>query len=163
MKKVIAAILLVLIASSVTAANTQSPTVGQLQITPEHPIPKATVTYSITLAENASEVNLWYHECRVAPNAICYQAQNVSMTGSGKQFQKQVTLGHSDATYVVARAYAKIGNAWVQQGQDFNVTLNTQQQNNTNNNTKKGTPGFEIVPVLAAVGIALFLMRKKRS
>jgi len=159
MKKIIAGILLVFIASSVTAANTQSPTIGQLQVTPTNPAAKSTVTYSITLAENASEVNLWYHECKPG---MCYEAQNVSMTGTGKQFQKQLTYSHADATYVLARAYVKTGNVWIQQGQDFNVTL-TAQPNNNSNNTKKNSPGFEIIPVLAAVGIVLYLMRKKRS
>lgn len=163
MKKLIAGILLVLIATSVSvSAATTKTDVGQLTVNPTKPAPKATVTYSVVLNSPATAAQLWYHECRVAPNAMCYQAQTVNMTGTGTHYSVQVTYGHSDATYVVAHVLVKNGSSWIE-GQDFNVTLNTQTNNSGNNTHKKGTPGFEIVPVLAAVGIVLLLMRKKRS
>jgi hypothetical protein len=156
MKKIIAGILLVLIATSVSAANT---TIGQLQISPAAPTRNSTVTYSIVLTEPADEVKLWHQQCKVG---LCQPAQNDTMTQNGNTYQLQVTLNYPDVTYITAKVLVKKGTTWtIGQELKTNVTAQNQSNNNTSGNTK--TPGFEIIPALAAIGVVLLLIRRKRS
>lgn len=162
-KYILGMFLLTIFTLTAAAAQTdEAPIIGPLTITPTQPAPKATVTYSVTITgQNVpDEVHLWFKECN---SQICHPPKNVTMTKNGATYSTQLTLSYSDATYVSAHVAAKIGTIWLL-GHELNATLSAHPNNNTDNNTGKKTPGFETIPVFAAVAIALIIItRRKRS
>jgi hypothetical protein len=70
-----------------------------------------------------------------------------------------VTLKHSDATYITIKVVAKINGAWQESSQK---KVNLSVTPDGNNGDDNGTPGFELVVFVIAIGISLILIRRKR-
>lgn len=162
MKQLFLGILLIstlTIAMSAAAAETNIPIqVGPLHCTPITPAAKSTVTFQVNVTGAPTQVNLWYHECKPG---MCYSDQNITMTknnASSTLFEATVTFSHADATYVIAHVLINDMGNW-SYADDVNITLTPPQ----NGNSGKKSPGFEVVPVIAAVAVALIILRKKRS
>lgn len=145
---------------SAAAAETKIPIqVGPLHYSPTTPAAKSTVTFSANVTGAPTQVNLWYHECKPG---MCYSDQNITMTKNNASltlFEAIVTFSHADATFVIAHVLISDNGSWFA-GDDVNITLTPPQNGN---NSGKKSPGFEVVPVIAAVAVALIILRKKRS
>jgi hypothetical protein len=147
-------------ATAVLAAGTGLP-IGTITVSPSAPAALSTVTISVTISGEApSEVRVNVEECN-GNTGICYpDIQNVSMPlASSSIYRTDVTLKHSDATYITITVVAKINNAW-QESSQKKVNLSGTQDGN--NGGDKGTPGFELVIFVAAIGVSLILINRKR-
>jgi hypothetical protein len=145
------------IAGSVVAAGV---TFGTITVTPSGPAALSTVTISVPISGEApSEVRVTVEECN-GKTGVCYpDIQNVSMPLiSSSIYRTDVTLKHSDATYITCKIVAKIGGVW-QQSSDKRVNLSA---NTDGNNDGKKTPGFEVVVFAIAIGVSLIVLRRKR-
>ena len=169
MKKIIilALFLVSLVAISANAALPEGQfVIGYPTCIPASPTPRSTVTFSVVVAVTSGTIDgvyLIYQECNAT---ICGLKQNVSMTLKNNFYQCNVTFTKADTTHVIACAKVKSGTTWKY---GWNATINFSSNNNNNNNsnntngTGKKSPGFEVLPVIAAVAIALILIRRKRS
>ncbi len=164
MKKIILAMFLISLgAISVNAALPQTRIIVPLPTcTPASPTPRSTATFSVTTTISPIDgVYLVYHECNPS---ICRLEHNVTMTLKGSTYQCTVTFTEADTTYVEAHAVIKSGTTWIK---SLNNTIYFSTNNNNNSNNTNGTgkksPGFEVVPVIAAIAVALILIRRKRS
>ena len=134
---------------------------GDISVSPSSPAPQSTITLSISLSGDApSEVRVRVEECN-GNSGICFaDVQNVSMslvsTGS---YQTSVTLKHSDATYINCTVLAKVDGNWVLSAKWKRVDLSENPDGPGDN----GTPGFELVVLLVAVGLSFILIRRKRD
>ncbi len=134
---------------------------GDISISPSSPAPQSTITLSISLSgDEPSEVRVRVEECN-GNSGICFaDVQNVSMslvsTGS---YQTSVTLKHSDATYINCTVLAKVDGNWVLSAKWKRVDLSEIPDGAGGN----GTPGFELVVLLVAVGLSFILIRRKRD
>jgi len=119
------------------------------------------VTISVPISgEEPSEVYVNVEECN-GKTGICYpDIQNVSMPlTSSSIYRTDVTLKHTDATYITITVAAKINDAWQESSQK---KVNLSVTPNGNNGGDKGTPGFEMVVFVAAIGVSLILINRKR-
>jgi hypothetical protein len=143
-----------IIAGSVVAVTS-----GDVIVSPSSPTALSTITISTTLSGQApSEVRVTVEECN-GNTGICYpDIQNVSMTlvNSGN-YETDVTLKHSDATYITCQVVVKAGGTW-----SSYTKKNVNLSQNPNGNGDDHIPGFEILLFIVAVGISLFILRRKR-
>jgi len=134
---------------------------GDISVSPSSPAPQSTITLSISLSgDTPSEVRVRVEQCN-GNSGICFaDVQNVSMplvsTGS---YQTSVTLKHSDATYINCTVLAKVDGNWVLSAKWKRVDLSENPDGPGDN----GTPGFELVVLLVAVGLSFILIRRKRD
>jgi len=134
---------------------------GDISVSPSSPAPQSTITLSISLSgDTPSEVRVRVEECN-GNSGICFaDFQNVSMalvsTGS---YQTSVTLKHLDATYINCTALAKVDGNWVLSAKWKRVDLSENPDGPGDN----GTPGFDLVVLLVAVGLSFILIRRKRD
>ena len=161
-RKFIFAIVVVSIfgATAVLAAGTGLP-IGTITVTPSAPVALSTVTISVPISGEApSEVRVIVEECN-GNTGICYpDVQNVSMPlASSSIYRTDVTLKHSDATYLTVKVLAKINDVW-QESSEKKVNLSVTPDGN--NGDDNGTPGFELVVFVAAIGVSLLLIGRKR-
>jgi len=78
---------------------------------------------------------------------------------SSSIYRTDVTLKHSDATYITIKVLAKINDVW-QVSSEKKVNLSVTPDGN--NGDDNGTPGFELVVFVAAIGVSLILIGRKR-
>lgn len=146
------------IAGSVVAAAV---TFGVITVTPSEPAALSTVSISVPInGEAPSEVRVTVEECN-GKTGVCYpDIQNVSMPLiSSSIYRTDVTLKHSDATYITCKIVAKIGGVWQESS---TKRVNLSENTNGNNGDDKKTPGFEIVVFVIAIGISLIVIGRKR-
>ena len=132
---------------------------------PVKPAPKSTVVFTVNdIKENVSEVWLQVSECS-ADLGICFQdsKQNVSMEGiKASTYEYTVKFIHDDATYIQYSLAIKNESEWVNIDLiivDLDLGSNNDNLGNGENND---TPGFEFIPLLAAISIGILLFRRKR-
>jgi len=147
-------------ATAISAVGTGLP-IGTISVTPSAPAALSTVTISVPISgEVPSEVRVNVQECN-GNTGICYpDIQNVSMPlTSSNIYRTDVTLKHSDATYITVKVVTKISGAW-QQSSEKKVNLSGTPDGN--NGDDKGTPGFELIVFLIAIGVSLIVITRKR-
>jgi len=147
------------IAGSVVAAGV---TFGTITVTPSEPAALSTVTISVPISGEApSEVRVTVEECN-GRTGVCYSdKQNVSMPLiSSSIYRTDVTLKHSDATYITCQVLAKISGTW-ESSSKKNVTLSV-NTNGNNGDDDKNIPGFEVGVFLIAIGVSLMAIGRKR-
>ena len=137
---------------------------------PEAPKPEATVTFTATVDDdNVSSVWLNIQEC-TAVTGICFgdSKQNLSMTEQADgTYEASATLTHDDATYVQYTLFVETSEGWIEYLTDTKSNLDIESDDdgttNGDGNGGGGIPGFEIIAVLAAISIAIIILRRKRS
>jgi len=138
------------------------PTIGEITSDPVSPTAQSPVVFSVDLGEETpSEVWITVEECN-GDTGVCYKdVQNVSMSPASGLYQASVTLIHADATYITCNVLVKSNGNWSNSSK--RIDLSEASNGNTDDNNGNGgkTPGFELVLVLAAIGIALLLGRKR--
>jgi len=137
-------------------------TIGEVILNPDKPEPQSDVTFSVDVTgDNVSSVWLAFKECKPG---LCYQNKNVSMTKVGENYEANVTLESADTTYITYHIEMNSNGEWIH-SESVDLTLAEKTnggQNDGNGNDGEKTPGFELVPVVIAVGIALLLFGRKR-
>jgi hypothetical protein len=147
-------------ATAVIATGTGLP-IGTITVSPSAPAALSTVTISVPISGEApSEVRVSVEECN-GNTGVCYpDIQNVSMPlASSSIYRTDVTLKHSDATYITIKVVAKINGVWQESSQK---KVNLSVTPDGNNGDDNGTPGFELVVFVIAIGISLILIHRKR-
>ncbi len=157
----IVSVLSIIGATAISAAGTGLP-IGTITVTPTAPAALSTITISVPISgETPSEVRVTVEECN-GNTGICYpDIQNVTMPLTGTNiYRTDVTLKHSDATYITVKVLAKTSGAW-QQSTEKKVNLSgTPDGNNGDGN---GSPGFELVVLVIAIGVSLIVISRKRA
>ncbi|HWR27851.1 MAG TPA: hypothetical protein VN377_05395 [Candidatus Thermoplasmatota archaeon] len=146
------------IAGSVAAAGV---TFGTITVTPSQPAALSTVTISVPISGEApSEVRVTVEECN-GRTGICYpDIQNVSMPLiSSSIYRADVTLKHTDATYITVNIVAKISGVWQESS---GKRVNFSENPDGNDGDGKKSPGFEVVVFVIAIGVILILIGRKR-
>ena len=155
----IVSVLSIIGATAISAAGTGLP-IGTITVTPTAPAALSTITISVPISgETPSEVRVTVEECN-GNTGICYpDIQNVTMPLTGTNiYRTDVTLKHSDATYITINVVAKINGVWQQSaGKEVNLSAA-----NGNNGDDNGIPGFEAVVFVLAISMSLILISRKR-
>lgn len=145
------------IAGSVLAAGS---TFGTITVSPSEPAALSTVTISVPISGEApSDVRVTVEECN-GKTGVCYpDIQNVSMPLiSSGIYRTDVTLKHSDATYITCQVVAKISGTW-----ELSVKKNVNLSVSSNGNNDNNTPGFEVIVLVIAIGVSLIVISRKRT
>jgi len=146
--------------TAVSAAGTGLP-IGTITVTPSTPTALSAITISVPISGEApSEIRVNVEECN-GNTGVCYpDIQNVSMPLTGSSiYRADVTLKHSDATYITVKVVAKINGAW-QESSSKRVNLSATPNGNDDD---KGSPGFELVVLVIAIGVSLIVISRKRA
>jgi hypothetical protein len=147
-------------AIAISATDIES-SIGNITVSPSEPAALSTITISAEVSGEApSEVRVTVEECN-GNTGVCYpDIQNVSMSRlSAGNYQTDVTLKHSDATYITCKVIAKISGTWKSSEKKVNLSENTNGNNGDDDNK---TPGFEVIILLIAIGVSLIVMSRKR-
>jgi hypothetical protein len=162
-------LVVVLVGSIAVTSVVAKPVLGTVTITPEQPQKGSTVTFTVEVTgTDIQSVYLGVLECNEQTGVCENRPDNVSMAFvSGSTYRAEVTLNYPTATYMTYWVYVHSEGNWttLPDADGEKVTLATTPDNNQTNGDgdSNGTPGFEVVPLLAAVGIAALILRRKRS
>lgn len=154
-------IMTIILGTCFVSVSATEPTIGTATITPEEPAPQSNINFSVPITgEGITSVYLHYKECNAQ---ICKVFNNVSMTkASGNTYEAKIKLTWDQATYITYNFDINSGGVWTKT-EYVNVTLKKPTNgdgNNTDNNQKQ--PGFEILLFVAAVGISVIILGRKR-
>jgi hypothetical protein len=152
--------------SIVSVVNAAVLDIGEITSNPANPAPKSTATFSVDIGGEApSEVWLTVEECN-GDTGVCYaDVQNVSMSESesvSDLYQTSVTLRHDNATYITCNVLVKSNGNWSNSSKRIDLSESNGNNNGNNNGNDEKSPGFELIIVLTAIGIGVFLLRRKR-
>ena len=162
-KLILCVILTSIFGASLASAAAADLTFGEIAASPSSPAALSTVTFSIDISGAApSEVKVTVEECN-GDTGICYpDIQNISMSlGTDGNYEADVTLKHSDATYITCQVVAKTDGNWTSSSKKT-VNLSESSNGDTNGDGNNNTPGFEVMLLLIAIGALILLIGRKR-
>ena len=151
------------LSSSGVVADTN---VSNVSVSPTEPEPLSTITVTATITSDVEieTVNLVIKECIGTPeeSGVCYTPDTKAMTSAGGDvYTVDYTLQHGDAGY--------LGYHFEINGEDYgdgdtNVLLKAGSSNGGNGNggDENGSPGFELISLIIAISIGVFLLKRKR-
>ena len=164
-KKIMLAALLINVLSLTICSAVEADVIfGEISITPGSPSAQSTITISTTISgDTPTQVKVIIEECD-ARTGICFSdLQNVSMSlVSEGNYQTSVTLKHEDATYINCTILAKINDTWIHSKNWKVLNLSENTNENGDSNDGNGTPGFELIFVLVAIGVSFIIIGRKR-
>jgi hypothetical protein len=142
------------------------PTVETIVTVPTEPEPLSTFTVVATITgENIISVTVTISECTEKPPEQCFIAhQNIPMTlNDNGKYEAEVTLtGTQDSIDHVQYLFVINDNGTEYQVDDLKTYLKIDDNINNNDGADNGTPGFELIIILAAVFISILFLRRKR-
>lgn len=144
------------------------PVVEDVVIEPAEPerLSTITITATITSDEEIETVNLVIKECRGTPeeSGLCYTPETYEMTAVGNDtYTVDYTLHYNDAGYF--GYHFEIDGVSIPD-EDINVVLKVGASNgggDDDGDGDNGSPGFELITLLAAITIGVILLKRKRS
>ena len=151
--------------------NAADPSVISVETNPESPEPESTVTVTANITgDEISSVNLTVSECTdEGDNVACFAFQTVKMSlNSDGFYEANFTLKDAEGrSNHIKYELTVISNdtSFDFTDSSFRADLSEAPGDNNTTPTKeedKGIPGFEIVFVLMALIIGLFLFKQKR-
>jgi len=170
-RKINIVVILVFLGMLISVSNTVIAVdpVADITVEPLEPEPLSTVTFTanITSEDAIDEVYIKIKECKPG---LCFSIENVSMSPSGDKYTLDYELKYSEATYFDYWLEIKSGGSWFTT-EKANVTLKVAEDNNddTNDTTPvvtedddEGIPGFELITLLFAIIVGVFLFKRKR-
>ena len=146
------------------------PVVEDITISPTAPAPLSTVTINATVSgEDIDEVFLKIKECK---DTFCYLPENFSMTeiASG-EYQLVTTLEHGDANNIGYQLVINSNGTWYDFYTEAHMVYTwltvepSDGENGDGDGTGDGTggtPGFELVLMLASIAVIVFILQRKR-
>jgi hypothetical protein len=165
-KFVLIVIVLSALGTTFVSATTTGLTFGEITLSPPAPIALSTVSLTLSISgDTPSEVYIMVQECN-GGTGICYpDKSNVTMSETTtNHYEGIVTLKHADATYITCIAYAKTTSGWNHSTEKkVYLSENTSDGNQTDGENNNGkSPGFEVIVFVAAIGISVILLARKR-
>lgn len=136
------------------------PTLESFSIDPEEPAPLSDITVTADIGgEGITAVIVHIKECNKA-QGVCFIQQSGTMTEleTGK-FQAQFTLKEDKADYIQYYFDITIDGEEVRLDETWTIDLLVDSNDNNGDN---GTPGFEFMVLITAIGVGFVLFRKKR-
>jgi hypothetical protein len=145
--------------------------VEDVTVDPETPTKLSTVTITAIISglEENDEVFLWAEECD-GKNGVCDpETFNVSMTktGGNDEHVATINLKFPSGTYFHYRFNIYSNGSWTEIKDDelyrveYHVNSGDNGGNTDNGGNDDGTPGFELLTLLAAIFIGFTLLRKR--
>ena len=158
MRRFIVGLILLTIFGGIQVLGSDEPS---LIVTPSNPTSGSTVTFTVNISEeNVSGIWLEIQECN-GDKGICYPRQNISMQENNPgTYQLSIDLKHDDATYIQYTLNIETTSGWKEYFKENKVNLSKEDNASSNNND--GTPGFEIIGLLAASLMTVILLRRRR-
>jgi hypothetical protein len=142
-------------------------TVNDVDFDPESPTPKSdvTVTANITGLEEDDNVYFTFQECD-ASTGLCEDPVNASMTKLAitNDFTIDITLTFASGTYFTYFFAVESDGNWTEIKSDsyrVEYTIDSGNGGDNNGGDDNGTPGFELLTLLAAIFIGFILLRKR--
>ena len=137
------------------------PTLESFSIDPEKSAPLSDITVTADIGgEGITAVVVHIKECNKA-QGICFSQQSGTMTElETGEFQAQFTLKEDKADYIQYYFDITINDDEVRLLDD-SWTIDLLVDSNDNNGDN-GTPGFELIILIIAIGVGFILFRKKR-
>ena len=139
------------------------PTVDNVTVVPAEPERESTITITATISSDdpISNVNLKIKECT---DIFCHAEDEVTMSLVDGKYEYQYDLQWADAVYF------NYSFVITYDGQEFEteetkVIIKVDSGNGGTNggSSNNGSPGFEIITLLAAIAIGILLLKRKRS
>ena len=140
-----------------TISVAADPTLESFSIDPEKPAPLSDITVTADIGgEGITAVVVHIKECSKA-QGVCLSQQSETMTESAEEFQAQFTLKSDTADYIQYYFDITIDGEEVRLDETWTIDLLVDSNNGDN-----GTPGFELIILIIAIGAGFILFRKKR-
>ncbi len=138
-----------------------------IEINPKKPKASSTVTFTVTFSDDTpTAVNIIVAECKLVENDESCFADTINepmdKIESGK-YQKQVTLKHSDATYI--KYWLEVEeNGEIEDLSDELVQIDLDVSNSGGGNgDSEESPGFELFILVISLVFIITIIRKKRE
>ena len=161
MEKIIIGVLIISILGILTTSiTTAEPTLESFTIDPEEPTPLSDITVTADIGgEGITAVVVHIKECN-QDQGICFREQSTEMSEleTGK-YQAQFTLKETEADYIQYYFDITIDGEEVRFDETWTIDLLVDSNDNNGDN---GTPGFEFIILITAIGAGFLLFRKKR-
>lgn len=140
-----------------------------IELSPNKPKPSSSITFTVTFSDDSlTDVNIIVAECKIENNdESCFADmidEPMDKIGSG-EYQKQVTLKHSDATYI-KYWLAVEENGEIKDLSDELVQIDldiSTSAGEDNGDDSEESPGFELLVLLVSLVILIAIIRKKRD
>jgi len=136
------------------------PVVEDVTINPMEPTPLSTVTITATITngEGIDEVHLMIQECK--SDVLCFFMENHTMNLVNGEYQYNYKLQHEDATLFKYNFVILSNGKWfiTEETTDVYLKLDSGDSGNGGNDT----PGFELILLLIAIFVGVFLLKRKR-
>jgi hypothetical protein len=166
MKKTLKIVYLMTLVISLLMANLVYAAEPTVTTEPEEIVKQSTFTFTVELDdEDVTSVWLFIQECD-ASTGTCFPEtiQNISMTEQDGKYQTPVTISHERASYIQYTINVETSEGWESYLKLTKIYLTEVQNGNgtDNGDNGNGSPGFELITLLAAVVIGIILLRKKR-
>jgi len=145
---------------SATLFAAAEPVLESFTIDPEEPTPLSDITVTADIGgEGITVVVVHIKECN-QDQGICFSEQSRKMNDlePGK-FQAQFTLKEKEADYIQYYFDITIDGEEVRLDETWTIDLLVDSNDNNGDN---GTPGFEFIILITAIGAGFLLFRKKR-
>ena len=145
---------------SATLFAVAEPVLESFTIDPEEPAPLSDITVTADIGgEGITAVVVHIKECN-QDQGICFSEQSGKMNDlePGK-FQAQFTLKEKEADYIQYYFDIIIDGKEVRLDETWTIDLLVDSNDNNGDN---GTPGFEFIILITAIGAGFLLFRKKR-
>ena len=144
------------------------PTVDSVTTNPPNPAPKSTITVTADITgDDIRSVVIWIGECSHA-DGICFIWNDYEMTQNANgEWEKTATLEDTSgrADYISYKFDIDDGGTeYNLDSDDWEIDLQIESGNGGDNDgDDNGSPGFEILTLIVAIGVALILIKRKRS
>ena len=140
-------------------------------LTPSEPERKGTVSFTATITadEEIQSVNLLIIECSAGPDVsveYCQSTDEVEMILEGGVYKyEDYQLDHPEGTYL---NYTLVITTDIDTYDDYEFTKVLFKPSSGNGggddgDDDNGSPGFELISLLIAISVGVFLLKRKRS
>jgi hypothetical protein len=157
--------MLLLTSSFLVAAA--APVLEGVTLNPTNPTKLSTIAFTAhVLGTDIQEVKIGVLECNATTGICQNNVDNITMIHLvGTTYKANVTLDYPTASYITYWVYVETGGQWMtlpdSHGVKLNLTVNSGDGNHNGNGNGK-SPGFELIVLVVAVGISIFLIGRKR-
>ena len=161
--------MIVLLLTGMCLAIATEPVLEGVTLNPTNPTKLSTIAFTAHVIGNEiQEVKIGVLECNATTGICQNNVDNITMVHLvGTTYKTNVTLDYPTASYITYWVYVESGGQWTTlpntHGVKVNLTVSPGDGNHDGNGSGNGkSPGFELIVLVAAVGISIFLIGRKR-